>query len=320
MKKFLSLILAITLVASLFTVNVMAANTVTIVPSKTEKLVAGESITVEVKIDTTLGLTACDYELVYDQSGLEIDTTKNGRIPTYLDKTWLDGMNDTDGDWGYYLGSPQYTPGAAEAETGKIAFAWAGSEAVEADYAVANRVIGKFTVKVKADAADGSYQLSLTGNTMIDGANMAIVSTPVTVTVGEGKQEDDTPAIDEVKGAENTGIAVKEEVGNFKYDNAYAVEVDLTADVKGDVVGVEFVPAFMSGSIDDIWKFAAETTTYSSTWLGEGGATLKAALINIPIELLNETFTIKARAFVKNGADKTYFGTIVEQEVTYTVD
>lgn len=336
MKKFLSLILALTLVVSLFTVSVMAAPTnhvVTITADKTTALKAGDVVTVELTIDNNANFTACGYELLYDTDAFEIDTEKGQKIglakyENFIDINWYKGITNTDESaWALLIApKPEYN---YSVEDGSIKFVWSGTEGISStgeykDYIESNYLVGKFKFTVKADAVDGNYDFALVDNidkcyTLDIGENTKgkITATPATVTVGEEKKD---PAIDEVRGAENTGIAVKEEVGNFKYDNAYAVEVDLTADVKGDVVGVEFVPAFMSGSIDDIWKFAAETTTYSSTWLGEGGATLKAALINIPIELLNETFTIKARAFVKNGADKTYFGTIVEQEVTYTVD
>jgi len=110
MKKFLSLILALTLVASLCAVNVMAAakvHTVGLSASKTEALTAGETIVVEVTIDNTLNLVNVDYDLVYDADAFEVNLTKVSRLETFIDKTWYDGLKDTDGDWGYYMnGAP----------------------------------------------------------------------------------------------------------------------------------------------------------------------------------------------------------------------
>jgi hypothetical protein len=188
MKKFskiLSSVLATSMVVSCFAMSAMAASkahTVTIKPSKTEGLVAGETIVVELTMDNTEALVNTDYVLNYDTTAFEVNTTKVSRVEACIDKTWLDGIKDTDGDWGYYLGSPTYNV----AEAGKFQFQWAGSEGIEAEYALDNRVIGKFNIIVKADAPNGEYAFTLTGKTMDAGENSTadIVCAPVTVKVG----------------------------------------------------------------------------------------------------------------------------------------
>jgi hypothetical protein len=192
MKKFgkiLSSVLAASMVLSCFAMNVMAASkahTVTIVPGE----IVDGVLPIEVTMDNTESLVQCGYILTYDSTAFSADTTKVSRVEKCIDKTWLDGIKDTDGDWGYYLGSPTYNVAIA----GELNFQWAGSEGVEADYAMDNRVIGKFNLNV-ADTANGTYTFALTGTTTDSGETLGadMVSTPVTVTVG-----DPAPATKEV--------------------------------------------------------------------------------------------------------------------------
>ncbi len=187
LNRILSSVLVVSLLISCFAMNVFAASkahTVTIKPEKTEGLKAGDTLVIELIMDNTEKLVSCMYKLTYDTTAFSADTTKVSRLENCIDKTWLDGMKDTDGDWGYYLGNPTYNVATA----GEMQFAWAGSQGVEADYAIDNRVIGKFNLIVKDGVADGTYTFSLTGNTMDSGENAKadMVTVPVTVTVGEG--------------------------------------------------------------------------------------------------------------------------------------
>ena len=191
MKKFgkiLSSVLAASMVVSAFAMNAFAskAHTVTVSADKTEGLVAGDTVTIELSMDNTEALASCDYVLAYDATAFVADTTKANRLEKYIDKAWMDGIKDTDGDWGYYLGSPTYA-----VSNGEIKFAWAGAEGVEADYAMDNRVIGKFYLQVAEGAANGEYTFSLTGNTgdVGDNSKAAMVTNTVTVKVGEVVEE-----------------------------------------------------------------------------------------------------------------------------------
>lgn len=250
--KILSSVLAASMVISAFAMNAFAdskARTVTITPSKTEGIEAGETIVVEISMDNTEALVSCGYTLNYDTAAFEVDTTKVSRVEKCIDKTWLDGIKDTDGDWGYYLGNPTYNVATA----GAMKFSWAGSEGVEAEYAMDNRVIGKFNINVKADAPDGEYVFSLSDAVTGDaGENSTadMVCAPVTVTVG-------TPAPDktdvvvapvasydksdafEKDGAEYYHAAFKKEITVTADNNAVAgltLEADKAVDVMFDTV------------------------------------------------------------------------------------
>jgi hypothetical protein len=182
MKKFgkiLSSVLAASMLISCFAMNVMAASkahTVTIVPGE----VVDGVLPVEVKIDNTEALVQCGYKLTYDSTVFTADTTKVSRVEKCIDKAWLDDIKDTDGDWAYYLGTPTYS-----VKAGVFNFQWAGAEGVEADYAMDNRVIGKFYLNV-ADGANGTYTFSLTGDTMDAGETLPtdMICEDVTVTLG----------------------------------------------------------------------------------------------------------------------------------------
>lgn len=184
MKKFgkiLSSVLAASMLISCFAMNAMAASkahTVKIVPGE----VADGVLPIEVTMDNTENLVQCGYVLTYDATAFSADTTKVSRVEKCIDKPWLDDIKNADGDWAYYLGNPTYNVGVA----GKLNFQWAGSEGVEADYAVDNRVIGKFYLNV-ADTANGTYTFALTGTTTDSGEILGadIVCEPVTVTIGD---------------------------------------------------------------------------------------------------------------------------------------
>lgn len=188
MKKFgkiLSSVLAASMLVSAFAMNAMAASkahTVTIKADKTEGLVAGDTVTIELAMDNTEALVQCGYVLTFDSTAFVADTTKVSRVEKCIDADWLKGIKDAEADWAYYLGNPTYKVSADN-----FNFQWAGAEGVEADYAVDNRVIGKFYLQVAEGAADGEYTFALTGLTMDAGENSTadMVSEPITVTVGD---------------------------------------------------------------------------------------------------------------------------------------
>lgn len=303
MKKFLSLILALTLVASLFTVNVMAASkahTVTITADKTTELAAGDIVTIEVAIDNTEALVACQYELTYDATAFTADQTKVSRLEKCIDSAWMTDIKNADGDWAYYLGNPTYNVKNA----GKMSFAWGGSEGVEADYAVDNRVIGKFYLTVADGVADGEYTFTLTGNTTDAGENSKadMVVTPVTVTVGAAEEEE----VVEVGGttaAATNGVASED--GSKVYDNAMAVSTAITATTATEI-GVLFAPKAWLGdnaleaTLDGVAK-AAKTGI-----VGGIATTLKAALKDIPRNLNDTEFVMVTRAYAYDDVTYTY--------------
>lgn len=265
MKKFgkiLSSVLAASMLVSAFAMNAFAASkahTVTVSADKTEGLVAGDTVTIELTMDNTEALVSCEYVLSYDDTAFVADTTKVSRLEKYIDKTWLDGMKDTDGDWGYYLGNPVYS-----VADGAINFAWAGSEGVEADYAMDNRVIGKFYLTVADGAADGTYTFALTGKTMDAGENAQadFVTAPITVTVGSGAVEPPAPTTTDAKfyavlpACEKAEASTKAnftfnngekdavypyDIGSFTWDTAMTVGVQVTGIPEGTTVTLKSV-------------------------------------------------------------------------------
>lgn len=258
-SKIISSVLAASLVLSCMAMNVMAASkahTVTITPDKTEGLKAGDTVVVELTVDNTEALVSFGYTLNFDSSAFAADTTKVSRLEKCIDKAWMDGIKDTDGDWGYYLGSPTY-----KVYDNKMDFQWAGQEGVEADYAMDNRVVGKFNLTVKDDVVDGEYTFTLTGFSLDAGENLesALVCESVTVKVGEEKPSvsypfDGSKAFSFKANAE-TYVSISktnsEEVNNFwlpkgvKGDASVYGLFKYTADgtdvVAGDVFTIDFV-------------------------------------------------------------------------------
>lgn len=324
MKKFLSLILAITLVASLFTVNVMAgskAHEVTITADKTTELKAGDEVEVKLLIDGTLGIGNCEYVLSYDTSAFEIDTTVDeDDYIAYVDMDWIDDITYNKGTWKNWtkaLSTMLYTPSADDAgEVGKIKFTWFGTSGVSSDYD--DCIIGWFKIKVKEGAADGNYTFSLTGKTgdAVENDSAAMISTPVTVTVGEEKQEA-TPSVNTEFGtATAAGIAANRGGVEFVYDNAYAVTVKMSNTNEATKAGIQFIPALVLATNGNSWDDAAEAVF--TTGLGAGEAEFTAALINIPRKFAGQTIKMMARGFVVVG-ENTITGKEVEKDITYTV-
>lgn len=123
------------------------------------------------------------------------------------------------------------------------------------------------------------------------------------------------PAITKAEAVNKSGVTTLN--GDVRYDNAYEIKVTLTA-AAGSAVGVEFVPAFMSNSIDDIWQFAAETTEYSAA-LGAGTTEFRAALIGVPVDVKDAEFQMYARPFVKNSEGVKTYGEVVIGDFQYTI-
>lgn len=192
MKKFskiLSSVLAASMIMSYCAINALAASTahtVTISASKTTGIEAGDSVVITLTIDNTENLVGCGYKLNYSTTAFSVDTTKSGRNPeNYIDKTWLNDIKDTEADWAYYLGNPSYSPtSTAAGVAGQISFAWAGQTGVESEYAVNDRVIGKFTFTANENATgDYTFSLDADSSTRDDGENStaALTATPLTV-------------------------------------------------------------------------------------------------------------------------------------------
>lgn len=206
MKKFgkiLSSVLASTMVISCFAMNSFAAgkqHVLTTTVSKTEGLVAGEEIVVEVKIDNTLNIGNLSLYLQYDESAFEVDTVKpagRGTVENYIDSEWFKTITDTNGNWGYYFKTPTYSPTSTVSTPGQLSFIYANAIAVEAGYDDNNLTVGKFKFKVKENAANGEYAFTLNDSSTLDGdqsQKVMAVSTPVTVKVGE-----DAPVVPETK-------------------------------------------------------------------------------------------------------------------------
>ena len=203
MKKFLSLILALTLVASLFTVNVMADSaqrTATLTTNATADLKAGDEVIVSIKLATTAKISALQYIFTYDKDAFEIDTTKGIEIgrdkyENFLETDWCnDVMKDEYNNWFFYFGKPILT----YAVDGEIYCAWTdpnGEKYIEDNYAVENDLIGNFVLKVKDSAKSGDYTFGLKDAVSADTgeivkASVIVNTTTVTVAGNEPEKED----------------------------------------------------------------------------------------------------------------------------------
>jgi hypothetical protein len=313
MKKFLSLILALTLVASLFTVNVMAASkahTVTITPDKTTGLKAGDTVTIELTVDNTESLVSFAYELTYDTTAFTADNTKVNRLEACIDKPWLDDIKDADADWAYYLGNPTYNVKNA----GAIKFGWAGAEGVEADYAVDNRVVGKFYLKVNEGVADGTYTFALTGDSMDAGENSKanLVCAPVTVKVGA-----DAPAVVDPTFEATTNMGTNGVVAGDKiYDNALAVETTINAGTNTTEVGIVFAPKAWLAGATLVADKAGVRTAAKTDILGAGEVSIKAAIKDIPRLFEGKDIVMVTVPYAFDGTDYAY-GAEVETIVNF---
>ncbi|MBE7011266.1 MAG: hypothetical protein E7415_01170 [Ruminococcaceae bacterium] len=308
MKKFLSLILALTLVASLCAVNVMAAakvHTVGLSASKTEALTAGETIVVEVTIDNTLNLVNVDYDLVYDADAFEVNLTKVSRLETFIDKTWYDGLKDTDGDWGYYMNGAPTINGN---EAGVIYFRAAGGAngGVEDEYDVDNRVIGKYNLNVKADAPDGTYEIKvINGKTGDAGETQPAAMEPVAITVKVGTPGPVGPVVEKTEAIADNGITID----GVTYDNAFGVNATITPTDEATEIGVLFAPALWLSEIgaEQLTVGLEGAKNVSKTGLVGGTAvTFKAAIKDIPRGLTGESFDMVTRAYAKDDEAVTY--------------
>lgn len=327
MKRFLSLILAVTLVASLFTVNVMAASaqrTVTLTTDAAGDLKADDTVIVSIKIDTTELISTLQYKFTYDKDAFEIDTTEGQKIgkknyPNFLEKEWLTDVLSEGNNWKDYFGTPVITT----AVEGEVYCAWTDSEGeayIEEEYAVDNDMIGNFILKVKKDAKAGEYTFGLkeafSADNGEDTKTNFIVNT-ATVTVAGEAAGGTTPSISTAAPtATDAGIAANRDGEAFIYDNAYAVTVKMTNAKGATKAGMQFIPAKVLEANDDIWDDAAEVVF--TTGLGEGEAEYTAALINIPRKFAGQTIKMFARGFMVVDGTPSY-GKTVEKEIKYTI-
>lgn len=333
MKKFtkiLSLVLAVSLVASLFVVNVMAASaerTATLTTNATGDLKAGDKVTVSIKIDTTALISTLQYIFTYDKDAFEIDTTKGvtvGRATyeNFLEPTWCTNvMSKEDNNWFYYFGKPTLT----YAVDGEIYCSWTDSNGVafiEESYAVNNDLIGNFILTVKEDAKAGEYTFGLKDAFAAD--NGEITKTPFVINTAKVTVEGDEPevVVPSISTAEPTateaGIAVERADGTkFTYDNCYTVTVSMTNANDATKAGMQFIPKKVYENADNTWTGYAEVE-FAADGLGAGERAYTAALINIPRKLAGQNIDMMARGFmVVDG--KTLTGTVVESVVNYKV-
>lgn len=331
MKRFLSLLMALTLVVSLFTVNVMAANiqrTMTLSADKTTGLKAGDTVTVSVAIDTSNLVTSAEYILVYDTSAFEIDTTKGWEIDrdsyeNFLEPTWYtDIMTNKKNNWCYYFGGtiPTY---AVDGEI-YVSYTSTQNKYIEEKYATTDDVIGKFILKVKNDAPDGTYTFTLKGpdglsaNTMDTGENVPLNCnfSPLTVTVGSGAAGDDVVVPNAAASDLTNGVAG---IGGEIYDNATMTTVEYT-DVDDIVkVGVLFIPtAVLNGADLNLNTTHVANAEYAGelNLLGNGTYTLKAALRGIPRKH-HEGINITSRAYAIYGDDEVKYADAKAGEIIF---
>lgn len=252
MKKIISSILVASFIASMCAINVMAASTtrsMTIAPSKTADVKAGDDIVVEISLNDNYNITACDYFLNYDPAIFELDTNKTGRNPkNYIDATWYKDITDKDGDWGYYLST---TINEVTSE-GQIRFTSNGSDAIEKQYSSENRVIGKYTLKVKAELPVGtsSTTLSLTeAGTLDAGENTPAVATTTPVTITFASTE---PTVNE------WSFAFTKDTND--YPNGYIWDGKLVA--KGDGALTKFDVTFTDEASNTLTKSIKNFATF----------------------------------------------------------
>lgn len=202
MKKFakiLSSVLAASMVVSCFAMNAFAASkahTATVTVDKTTGLKAGDTLTVELKIDSTLNICTAGYALNYDKTAFEVDTTiTTDEIEAYIDADWYyDEITGSRKAWFKALGSPTYN-----ATEDSIKWSWASKSGVASD--TSDYTIGKFYLKVKDSAPDGTYNIGLaegvsnsyTGD-IGENTKAELTSTPVAITVGSGSTAPEPPA------------------------------------------------------------------------------------------------------------------------------
>lgn len=182
MKKIISSVLATSFIFATCAMNVMAAENrkFTVSSSKTADLEAGDTITVEVKIDTDLDVVGASYKLNFDEDVFSIDTSKSfGRPEKYIDNTWLSAMKNSDMDnggttWGYMYGAPTYNQ-----TTSSISFAWVASsgEGMPEEGASTDYVIGKFHLTVKDGVTGEGSTISFAEGVQTDGTNPTMVKT-----------------------------------------------------------------------------------------------------------------------------------------------
>lgn len=312
MKKFLSLILALTLVASLFTVNVMAASkahTMTLVADKTADVKAGDVITVTVALDNTADIQSLGYRLLFDADAFDIDRTKGWESEedyemreNFIDQAWYDSiLTDV---WGKRHTTFAY--GYDDPAVGCITLGWTGN-AVPATKVTDNFVLGKFYFTVKNDVADGTYEIKIdseNSSTTDTGENFgeAITANVITVKVGA-----DAPAVVEPTFGATTDMGTDGVVvGDKKYDNALAVETKIAAGTNTTEIGVLFAPeAWLDGAalVADKAGVAKAAKTKN---LGAGETTITAAIRNIPRIFEGKNIVMVTVPYAFDGTNYTY--------------
>lgn len=251
--KILSSVLAVSMLISSFAMSAFAAEptkrTLTINPSKKEGLTQGEAFTVEIAIDKTESLSALDYELFYDKDVFEVDSTTGWMSmkdflnhENYIDQTWYDTMKGE--AFGAILSQSVFNTKTDHS----IFAAFAGSQGIPSAVNATNYVVGKFNFKVKSDAANGTYEFSLTGSSGDGGivSSTDINSTPVNVTVGQSttKAYFEATLTWGIKAKANTGVefifdgadnTAKVPFGSVSFDDETEVKVGLeVTDVPAD--------------------------------------------------------------------------------------
>lgn len=269
-KKIISSALATAVVLSSLTLNAFAAQsnrTYTVIADKTEGLAAGDTITVEIKIDKTENLFNAGYELYFDPEAFSIDTAAGGmgKPKKYVDVAWNKEITDTSGDtypWGYFLGSPTRSESATD---GYIKYGWGGNvdagSGILSEYNQENYTIGKFYFKVK-DSAKGKYTFTISGDTFGYNENTADIMThvPLTVTVGSS-----TVAV--------TGVSIKD-----KADFTLDLNGETTKTLEAVVAPADATNKAVKWSSDN--EKAATVVDGKVTAVGEGKAIITVTTVD----------------------------------------
>ena len=221
MKKFskiLSSVLAASIIVSCFAVSSFAASkarTYTVVADKTEGLVAGDVVTIEVQADELLHAWNAGYTVYFDPAVFTLDTESGGRgkPKKYVDTAWDAEVKSADGIIGWYWGASRTS--SENLEAGTITVGWSGNtdagEGVTDADNMTNYAIGKYYLIVKDDAPAGATEIKVDGATYGFGENSADPMTYVSATVKVGE---DAPTTETKYFAASFVPGVKSEYNN----------------------------------------------------------------------------------------------------------
>lgn len=205
-SKILTSILAVSTLVSCFAVSSFAASkarTYTVVADKTEGLVAGDVVTIEVQADELLHSWNAGYTIYFDPDVFTLDTESGGRgkPKKYVDTAWDAEVKSADGIIGWYWGAARTSN--EDLEAGTITVGWSGNteagEGVTATDNMTDYAIGKYFLIVKDDAPKGETEITVDGATYGFGENSADPMTYVSAKVKVGEDAPEEPEEPETK-------------------------------------------------------------------------------------------------------------------------